>query len=167
MPENGDCFFACIVKQFQERWPAHLPPLTIELQRQWVAEYFRPENPKALEVLKTWEQLFRDEPEALEYRFMAQVDGRLETLQKVIKNRSLFWAEHVSIQLILNFLAGVFRRPIHLMLLRSHDWILVPLKSDGSSKAAAIQTYLLYKQEKHYQPLLWSGHRLFEASTIE
>jgi hypothetical protein len=165
VPENGDCFFLALIRQLQELWPA----LTVSLMRSWIADFFRPENPKAQDVFACWQQLHRDEgPGSLEYRFMTHVKD-LETLQKVVQDRTLFWAEHVSIQIVLDRLAVMFGHPIKLMLWRAEDEQLIPLRSNEAitGVAPAYQIYLRYKQGKHYQPLVYAGNRIFAASTIE
>lgn len=163
VPENGDCFFLSLIRQLQELWPA----LTVSQMRSWIAEFFRPDNPKAHDVFACWQQLHRDDPESLEYRFMTNVED-LETLQKVVQDRTLFWAEHISIQIVLDRLAVMFGHPIKLMLWRAEDEQLIPLRStETGEKAPAYQIYLRYKQGKHYQPLVYAGNRIFAASTIE
>lgn len=165
VPANGDCFFESIVRQFKDIWPLKTP-LTTHLQRKWIANIFVPENQEQVtEIINTWRILYRDQPTSPEFQFMKELEGfdtatTSRYLHHIVQDRTRFWSNDFTIQVVLQVLVLVFQRPVKLMLVRALDNI-TPMQDFSSATGSTLITYLYYSNGNHYQPILVNQSRIF------
>lgn len=145
---DGNCFFDCIRQATRDN-------ISIQQQRQWVANKFTPGNYKNIKsVLESWWILSNEAKQRgdlydyrVYYGFMIPVVPLLSSTDTIVRALEIlretimepsFFAEDFSIQTVCNHLSEQYNRPVRIIILSIN------------SNHTALQTTSIFSKEKEH-----------------